>query len=383
MLELLVAPYIVRSLRDVNLIPRHGRFTENTKLESLLACRACVTLGATFNLYIQKGQKVIRKCTSKNKTQKSSSSLHTLTINNLDVEGRPLFSKYTVQYLETKHQQHRRHIGAWGDMRKYMSLALAKTQQAGTRDVFLSVLRELLKERCQALPKIFVQEFDQLIKDVSERRFGDLEKDEGEAVLKVLYLANSNPNNLWVGSDSENISINSTATHMLAKLNACQVLKDLRGLIAIWETESDQSTNPGRAKALAVQTLREQLQNQNTIYRDFEQLIANPRDLETAFTTEFLAEIGQLELEQQKERFFVQYLINITIETVIATLKIDAFSPEKTYDEAVLDPAYVEKASKIFLAVYGTKTFNVDEFWEVFACLLTYPNAFLQYCNSL
>jgi hypothetical protein len=383
MLDTLVTPYIVRQLRSAYLIPQKGSFTKDTKLDSRTNCRACITLGATFDPAIKRGETVIRECMGEKKTQKGASSLHTLAIDNLDVEGRPLFSKYTVQYLQTRSQQHRRHIGAWGDMRAYMSLALEKTQEAGTRDVFLSELRKALKEWSKAVPKIIVREFDLLMEDVSERRFGNLERDDGEVVLKVLYLANSNPNNLWVGSSSENISINSTATNMLEKLNDCKSLKDLHNLIDIWEDESKQPTNPGRAKALAVQTIKEQLKNQDTIYQDFERLIAEPKDLETVFTKDFLDEIKPLGQDQKKERFFVQNIINTTIETVIASLKIDALSQEKTYEEAVLDQDYVTNAGKIFQAVYGTKTFDINEFWEVFEYLLTYSEDFLQYCNNL
>lgn len=117
------------------------------------------------------------------------------------IDGRPSFPKLTNEALPPQPGLARRHIIAWHTIRKVANRRIAKEGLKAVADECAALLGKA------PLPPKLGDEVKTLFADGKDAwRFG-AEPDRGRAVLKALFVANGNPNNLWRGSSSVNSAL--------------------------------------------------------------------------------------------------------------------------------------------------------------------------------
>lgn len=171
------------------------------------------------------------------------------------VEGRPAFSGMTdilmnAQGRATIPTQHKRHIIPWHGMQGAMDKLYRQAEQAGRLDQLNDSVRTMISYA----PPIVAQEAESLVSRVPGATATQ------KNVLKLLYIMNSNPNNLWPGDGAENSRLNSVSTGMQRRLGPDAITNKaaLKTFARAMIDELDGETNPKviQAKMRAIGTIQ-------------------------------------------------------------------------------------------------------------------------------
>jgi hypothetical protein len=162
------------------------------------------------------------------------------------LEGRPGFPKVTgnLKDLKPRPGEHRRHILAWHDLRKFMELAYSSKKL-----VVVDAIEKALQQP-DGLAKEAIAEGRALIEKGKAHQ-----QDNGERTLKLgLFVMNGNPRNLWRGRGKINVTINSAAIAMNKDLDRVTTYEGLKKLAAEWR-DAESSPIVQRARDLAADVI--------------------------------------------------------------------------------------------------------------------------------
>lgn len=160
------------------------------------------------------------------------------------LEGRPGFPKVTgnLKDLKPRPGEHRRHILAWHDLRKFMELAYSSKKKT-----VVDAIKEAI-EHPDGLAKEAIAEGQALLDK------GKGHKDDDQTLKLGLFVMNGNPRNLWRGRGKINVTINSAAIAMAKDLDRVTTYEGLKELAATWRA-ADSSPIVRRARDLAADVI--------------------------------------------------------------------------------------------------------------------------------
>lgn len=177
-----------------------------------------------------------------------SGGLGTLSIVNGQVEGRPAFAPWTQEYLRNNPAQARRHIIAWHLLRDLMN-ELINNNPAGIAGVAQSLGSLAILAPDEVLNGV-VNKLEQ----VPARTYGDM-GEVGKVILKILYIMNSNPGNLWLGNSIVNSLLPGIRKRSMDALEAASSLQMLIDLARYWASEEDRDTVDSTAHVVTGMTI--------------------------------------------------------------------------------------------------------------------------------
>lgn len=150
-------------------------------------------IGPSFGILSKHEYNVLNYCNGARVNRPGSSSMGSLHIDRKTgaVSGRPSFSSLTQSFVSIKAGQHRRHIMAWHNIRNLGTNVIARRS---TQD-----MQRLL----HLAPPTIIKEVSTLLKVDDIRQ----SKDPATLLKGIMFVMNSNPNNLWAGDGKENSAI--------------------------------------------------------------------------------------------------------------------------------------------------------------------------------
>ena len=148
------------------------------------------------------------------------------------IEERPGFPTVTQENLRPQRGQARRHILAWHDISKFVSMAYNQK-----RNVVIGTIQEQARNALLGGPDpATAHAFGEALRYVDPARAsrGDLNLTDSEWLKLGLFVMNGNPRNLWLGQSRANSTINTAQMHMNNALNGVTKFAELADLHGKW-----------------------------------------------------------------------------------------------------------------------------------------------------
>jgi hypothetical protein len=150
----------------------------------------------------------------------------------LEIGGRPSFPRVTQETIEIHRGQHRRHVLAWHDLKKFVSRAYSANP-----DMVISTIQQVASYPDALARSAFAEAFRHVGKGVvpdSEYWYGEDIFDHHDWLKVGLFVMNGNPRNLWAGKGRINSAINTAQMHMNDALRQVGTMNDLVLLVNRW-----------------------------------------------------------------------------------------------------------------------------------------------------
>jgi hypothetical protein len=148
-----------------------------------------------------------------------------------EIDGRPGFPAYTQGHHRPDPVEARRHVVAWHRIRSLMNQMISAL---GGVNNAADELGQLKIE----VPKQVSDEADRLLARRPDRVAGGFGAN-GKLLLRILFIMNGNPDNLWVGSSAVNSQLPGIYKRTVDAIEKCQSLAGIVELAKTWEAAPD------------------------------------------------------------------------------------------------------------------------------------------------